>query len=114
MDEKRKKAYRYLLYHAMLDIRPIAWMPSGLIRLLNPFRWRETVSRIRRAGVVADWLHNLALFSVVDFERFDEEWFWRELRNFENRHPDFSLSSYKDVFERELSGAGHIRSGETS
>ena len=26
MDERRKNAYRYLLYWAMLDIRPIAWV----------------------------------------------------------------------------------------
>ncbi|MCC9606301.1 hypothetical protein LOC68_18560 [Blastopirellula sp. JC732] len=29
MDERRKRAYRYLLYQAMLDIRPVAWLPLG-------------------------------------------------------------------------------------
>lgn len=37
MDNQRKKAYRYLLYHAMLEIRQIAWMRFGFINLLNPF-----------------------------------------------------------------------------
>src|SRR3712207_7054713 len=29
----------------------------------NPFRWRELARESIRAGEVADWLHNLALFS---------------------------------------------------
>ena len=110
--EQRKMAYRYLLYHAMLDIRPIAWMPFGFIRILNPFNWKNWKAcsqRVRRAGVVADWLHNLALFSALDFERFDEERFWQDYRHFDERHPDFRLYAYKDVFERELSGSGHIQ-----
>ena len=108
MDAQLQKAYRYLLYRAMLDIRPIAWMPFGFFRFLNPFKWRAAIQQIRRAGIIADWLHNLALFSVLDFERFDEEWFWRDFRHYNERHPDFQLAYYKDVFERELSGLGHI------
>lgn len=80
MEHRRKQAYRYLLYRAMLDIRPICWMPLGSF---NPFRWKETAGRVRRAGVIADWLHNLALFSALDFERFDEDWFWRELGEYD-------------------------------
>ena len=110
MDEQRKKAYRYMLYHAMLDIRPSAWMSSGLFRLLNPFYWRHVFQRVRRAGVIADWLHNLALFSALDFERFDEEWFWGDFQNYEKRYPAAHLSTYKVMFEQELSGQGHIKS----
>jgi hypothetical protein len=109
MDEQRKKAYRYLLYHSMLDIRPIAWMRSGFFRSLHPFNWKTSSQQIRRAGIVADWLHNLALFSVLDFERFDEGRFWQDYRHFDGRHPEFQLSAYKDLFEREVSGSGHIR-----
>lgn len=104
MEERRKKAYRYLLGHAMLDIRRIAWKPFGFLCHLNPISWRTTVAGVRRAGVIADWLHNLALFSALDFEGFDEEWFWRDFRSYEEMHPDFQLSWYKDVFDRELSG----------
>jgi hypothetical protein len=111
MDERRKQAYRYLLYYAMLDIRPLAWMPFGFFRFLNPFSWRTTSWRVRRAGVIADWLHNLALFSALDFQRFDEKWFWRDLGNCADMHPDLELTAYKGVFERELSGEGHIRDG---
>src|SRR4051812_32836688 len=110
MEERRKKAYRYLLYHAMLDIRGIAWMPLGFFRLLNPFYVRTVRKRIRRAGVIAEWLHNLGLFSVIDFERFDEERFWQDYRKCEEKYPALQLSSYKDLFDRELSGSGHITS----
>jgi hypothetical protein len=108
MDEQRKRAYRYLLYNAMLEIRPIAWMPFGFFRCLNPFYWRSTSQRILRAGVIADWLHNLAHFSALDFERFDEEWFWREYSAFEGKYPAFRLSKYKDLFERILSESSHV------
>ena len=105
VDEQRKKAYRYLLYHAMLDIRSSAWMSTGVFRLLNPFYWRHLLRRARRAGVIADWLHDLALFSVLDFERFSEEWFWKDFQNFEQpltRH--FTWRRTATLFGEELSG----------
>jgi hypothetical protein len=108
MDEQRKKAYRYMLYHAMIDIRPSAWMSSGVFRILNPLYWRHVCQRVRRAGVVADWLHNLALFSALDFEGFDEEWFWGEFQKYETKYPAAHLATYKEMFEEELSGQGHI------
>jgi len=105
MEQRRKQAYRYLLYHAMLDIRLVAWMP---LRLFNPFGWRKTAARIRRAGVIADWLHNLAFFAAVDFEHFDEGRFWDSFRHYQDQNPEFQLANYKDVFDKELAGKGHI------
>ncbi len=51
MDDHRKNAYRYLLYRAMLDIRPIAWLRwfQGW-RVLNPFHWRQCFRQVRFAG----------------------------------------------------------------
>ncbi len=72
MDEQRKNAYRYLLYRAMLDIRPLGWMNWGWVRAWNPLYWRRERPRIRYAGAVADWLHNMAAFSSRDFEGFNE------------------------------------------
>ena len=100
MDVHRKRAYRYLLYRALLDIRPLAWLRVRTIRILNPFHWISEIRRIRRAGAIADWLHNLAMFSYLDFERFDEAWFWRDLENLNRRHPEFGLGSYKEEWER--------------
>jgi hypothetical protein len=102
MDERRKEAYRYLLYWAMLDIRPLAWVPTRWFHWLNPVFFWGWGRRVRRAGHLADWLHNLALFSALDFERFDEGMFWETLRWYEGRHPEFVLSHYRDIFERRL------------
>lgn len=97
MDECRKNAYRYLLYWAMLDIRPIAWM-----RLRNPFRWPSDFRRMRRAGALADWLHNLALFASLDFARFDEEQFWKDGRSLASRDPGLDLARYQQIFENRV------------
>jgi len=97
MDEQRKNAYRYLLYWAMLDIRAIAWL-----RLRNPFRWPGEIRRIRRAGALADWLHNLAFFSSRDFMHFDEDWFWRDGRSLEAHYPSIDLAGYQRIFEERL------------
>jgi hypothetical protein len=94
MDERRKNAYRYLLYQAMLDIRPIAWL-----RLRNPLRWPGAFHRIRQAGALADWLHNLALFASLDFVHFDEEWFWKDGRSLEAHYPGLNLARYQRIFE---------------
>jgi hypothetical protein len=98
MDERRKHAYRYMLYRAMLDIRPLAWL-----RLTNLLCWGREIRRVRRLGALADWLHNLALFSSLNFERFDEDWFWQEALSLKQRHPEFDLEEYQRVFERQLS-----------
>jgi hypothetical protein len=104
MDDIRKHAYRSLLYRAMLDIRPLAWHPPSALRLLNPFLRHREIVRVRRAGAVADWLHNLAAFAADDFEGFDEQWFWREHESVERHHPEYDLALYKQVFELALAG----------
>ena len=94
MEAQRKHAYRYLLYWAMLDIRPIAWTRPGW----NPLHWHRHREQIRRAGDLAEWLHNLAQFSALEFERFDEEWFWRDFERILSRNPDSGLERYRDRF----------------
>src|SRR5688572_11078965 len=106
MEERRKQAYRYLLYQARLEIRPLAWLS---IRFYNPFRWKWTASQICRTGEIADWLDNLAFFSAIEFRRFDEERFWSDFQHYNDRHPEFTLRHYRDVFEREFRGEGHIQ-----
>jgi hypothetical protein len=103
MDDRRKNAYRYLLYWAMLDIRPIAWLRwfHGW-RVLNPFDWRWKFRMVRYAGSLADSLHNLALFSSIDFEGFDEDWFWKDLECVNTRYPDFAPGRYRGIFEERL------------
>ena len=107
MEPQRQKAYRYLLYQGMLEIRPIAWMPLGF---LNPWNWKQITRQVRQAGFTADWLHNLALFSAIDFELFDETRFWNEFRRLRDRHPKSQLMRYEEVFERELADTEHLDS----
>jgi hypothetical protein len=56
----------------------------------------------------------LALFAALDFERFDEERFWRDMQYVEKRHPEFKTSRYREVFDEMLTEfQGHaLRSPE--
>lgn len=102
MDENRQNAYRFLLYQATLDIRPLSSFAGWRWELLNPVRWRWHLRRVRLAGEIAEWLHNMAEFSGNGFERFDEERFWREYERLRERFPFMGAGRYQDMFERRL------------
>lgn len=99
MPDRRKNAYRYLLYHAMLEIRRIAWSRPTFGFVLSRNQW----DHIRYAGEVADWLHNLAFYAARDFERFNEAWFWQECRRLGRRFPEFRerLRFYRQQFKQQ-------------
>jgi hypothetical protein len=102
MDDHTKTAYRHLLYVAMLAIRNACQSrgrESG-----NPFEWSRQYRRSRVAGAVADWLHNLAQFSSLDFVGFDEQRFWLEHTALCRRFPGERLERYREVFDEYLSG----------
>jgi hypothetical protein len=101
LNEQRKYAYRWLLYWAMLEIRAIQWWQGDSWQAWNPFWWRRLGRRIRHVGALADWLHNLAYFSAVDFLRFDEERFWRDFEWLQPRFPEFSVEQYRTHFEQQ-------------
>ena len=105
MDEQRKHAYRWLLYWAMLDIRPLRWIGGGWRQRLNPFCWWSSSRQVRVAGAIAEWLHNLAIYSVLDFARFDEEKFWRDYQWMLDNNPGAGLERYRAEFERRASPA---------
>lgn len=98
MNEGRKRAYRSLVYRAMLDIRTqfrwgqVSWNPRQI--------WTQ-YQRSRRVGALANWLHNLALYSQDDFQGFREDWFWEEYERFKTRFPE-RRTDYKQLFEDEL------------
>jgi hypothetical protein len=100
---QRKYAYRYLLYLAMLDIRPIQWLGRRRLRSWNPLYWRGETRRVQLAGAIADWLHNLALFSSHDFKDFSEEWFWRDFDSIQKRYPEVRMERYREMFEQRAS-----------
>ncbi len=103
MDERRKHAYRQLLYWAMLDIRAVQWIGPRGWRVWSLPHWWRMIPRVRYAGAVADWLHNLAAYSVWDFQRFDEDRFWRDFEALRSRYPGFGWDHYWEEFERHVS-----------
>lgn len=90
MEGQRKKAYRCLLYQAMLDIRNIEFFKSPC----EP----EKLRHVRLAGAIANWLHNLADFASRDFEGFNEAWFWKEHEHYCIQYPE--MASYWDIFDQ--------------
>ena len=54
------------------------------------------------AGGLADWLHNLALYSANEFLHFNEQWFWRDYEIIVRRNPEAGLERYRNIFERRL------------
>ena len=89
-----------MLYWALLDIRGIEWIIYRPWRLLNPLILRRELRRASRAGAIADWLHNLAQHSSLDFDRFDEDRFWKGYERFVHKHGD--PRKFREVFERRL------------
>jgi len=90
----------------MLAIR--AHCPSRCAPSRSPFEWHRRYHRGRVAGGLADWLHNVALFSRIDFERFDETLFWAEHRRLCSRFPNAGLERYREIFDEFLSGKEFI------
>ena len=100
MDEKRKTEYRYLLYRGLLDIRS----SSVAIRWWNPVTWFQSHRTLTRVNDFADALHNLAQFSRLDFERFDEDAFWRDYAAYRKRHPEDRFPDYRELFDDRMNG----------
>jgi hypothetical protein len=111
LDEQRKKPYRMLLYRATLDIRSLRWLGSRWRDRINPLFWWSYFRQIREFGAIADWLHNLAFFSALDFERFDEQRFWQDYDWFRVKYPSAGLQRYRDWFERweDSNGSSTVR-----
>jgi hypothetical protein len=105
VNERRKNAYRYLLYQAMLEIRPIQWVTPRGWRAWSLLHLRRHWRRAEYAGAVADWLHNLAFFAAFDFDRFREDWFWRDFETIRSQFPEFNLERYREHFEKQLTAS---------
>jgi hypothetical protein len=87
LSEEEKKAYQKLLCWAMLDIRMLCQHHGS--ESPNPLVWRRQYSNSRPAGALADWLHNLAQYSAMDFDNFDPEMFWRHYDYLTQRFSSF-------------------------
>ena len=105
MDENRKHAYRVLLYFAMLDMRAQwginPYRPSFLKTIL---KLGTIVRRFRYVVLLSDTMHNLAHFSALDFEHFDEDRFWKDYDLFVSRLASRPMWNYRSVFDDALAG----------
>lgn len=99
MDEHRKSAYRFLLYWAMLEMRPLRWLPHRG-QWLSPLFWSKHLRYVQGLGALADWLHNMADFSRRDFAGFDEKRFWEEFERLQGQHLVFA--QYRSLFQNAL------------
>ena len=100
----RKLAYNYLLYTAMLEIRGLQSVtnPWPKWHIVSPRYWIRKFRFIRYCGALADALHNLAMFSSFDFERFNEDSFWSDIELLRSRFPGMA-DNYRGRFEQRLS-----------
>ena len=100
MDTQRKEAYRHLLYTALLHLRSghrdVVWwsFPS----------WFRTASELRKNKALADCFHNLALFSIHDFERFDENMFWEDIKRLRIAQGSEIEVRYRRIFDEYVAG----------
>jgi hypothetical protein len=102
MNNYKKAAYRHLLYVSMLAIRN--YCQSRSRASINPLKWYRQYQHSIIAGALADWLHNLADFSVRDFDRFDEQRFWEEHTYLCRRFHQAKLYRYREIFDKYLAG----------
>ncbi|MFA6173420.1 MAG: hypothetical protein WC701_07000 [Kiritimatiellales bacterium] len=103
MDENSKRAYRHLIYQALVDIRNFAPQPI----YWNPYSWwRGANDRIRIADF-ADAMHNLAQHSWLNFERFEESRFWEDYDRYCRKYPnDLIRTKYRQLFDDLLKSKG--------
>lgn len=102
VDTARKKAYRYVLYWALLECRRVRWIAWSWKEKLNPLCWGRIARNVRAAGGLCEWLHNLALFSALDFDRFDEDRFWADYELLRKHHGKEWLTDYREFFAQRL------------
>jgi hypothetical protein len=100
MNDAKKYAYRYMLYTATLEIRALSGAGFRLSRLIHPLTWRTIFRRIDQSATIADWMHNLALFSSLEFVGFEEDRFWHEYGRILPNYPE--LERYKNRFDKAL------------
>jgi len=96
LDDSRIKAYTYLFYCAMLDIRSAS--NTHWIRWWNPKTWVHAKKNMDEINNIADTLHNLPDLIVNRPEKFDETWFWDHLSK---RLPE-KYEFYHKVFSEKL------------
>jgi hypothetical protein len=110
MDERRKSAYRHLLYQALISIRSnLSWAMEDRaqagIRTLFSLNGGRTE---HKTYWLADAFHNLARYSALDFEGFDEAKFWKQMGHGLGS-AEVDVEWYRNLFEEIVSGERELR-----
>lgn len=92
MDEARRRAYTYLLYCVMIDIRSASY--THRIKWWNPVSWVQAKRNMDEINKIADTFHNLPDFIANRSEDFDEALFW----NFLNENLPDRYEEYHRIF----------------
>ena len=66
--------------------------------------WRRMASEFRQNKAIADYFHNLALFSVRNFEGFDEVRFWQDIGHFGRTYGAEFHERYRPIFDEYVAG----------
>jgi len=87
LDNKRIRAYFYLLYTVLVDIRFHSFTNSAKsTKFIND---------------MSDTFHNLPLVLSDDPKKFDEQLFWEYVESFQKRYPQDSRD-YKILFNQKI------------
>lgn len=99
MSPERRRAYAWIMYRALLDIRLSAWatLPP---RPWSPSWWRRAITSLRDVERISDALHNLPEFMSREFAGFDEDLFWCAFVDVaDEREQGSPLRGYREEFE---------------
>ena len=88
-----KTAFRNLLADAVVQIR--AYSNPAIQQSVE-----RSQSSLRYVNALADLVHNLAKYSVDDFDGFNTELFWQQFRLYRRLIPD--LYDFEAAYERHL------------
>lgn len=78
-DPLKEKAYVYLFYCVLLDIRSASY--THRMKWWNPKSWIQAKNDLQKINHTADVFHNLPDLLVNRPHKFDEEWFWEYVKN---------------------------------
>ena len=103
MKKARQQSYAFLVYWGMLEIRRIqrAFKPYPKWRIVDPRFWLSELRLVRYSGALAEALHNLAQFVSSDFEGFDEDRFWSEMADLNEKFSDLARD-FRMLFDMRL------------
>jgi hypothetical protein len=85
MENKKKYAYKILIYQAFVDIK--------------------NNSTLEEAFHISHVFHNLAYFLTKDFEGMNEAEFWSQINFLEKK---LGINHYKELFESAIANDGKL------